>query len=69
MKGSNHEAHSEAEHRTTNKKKETGGKKTEQRGYERVMPLDILKLKTGQETRETKQGGRNWKREKERGYE
>ena len=45
MKESNHGAHSEAENRTINKRKETGRKKTEQRGYERVMPLDIRRYK------------------------
>ena len=36
---SNHRAHSEAEHRTTNKRNETRGKKEEVRCYQRVIPL------------------------------
>ena len=37
----NRGVHFEAEHRTTNKKKERGGKITEQRGHEKLMPLNI----------------------------
>jgi hypothetical protein len=71
MKGSNHGAHSEAEHRTTNKKKRN---REAMKGLCLSTYINtrteitefILKLKTRQQTRETKQKGRKWNREEER---
>ena len=68
---SNHGAHSEAYHRTTNKKKGTGLYLSTYKDINMSTAITdfILKLKTGRQTRETKQKGRNRNREEETGYE